>query len=105
MTPRLKLYTKPGCHLCEQVEADLARLRSRHPHSLELVDITLDAELMRRYGERIPVLVVGDREYGAPLPAAAIERVLREAATRSARRASAATAADAPPERHRASGG
>ena len=104
MTPQLKLYTKPGCHLCEQVEADLAQLLSRHPHSLELVDITADAELMRRYGERIPVLVVGDREYGAPLPAGAIERALREAAARTTTRASTATAADTPPERHRANG-
>jgi hypothetical protein len=79
MTLRVTLYTKPGCHLCEQAEADLVRLRVRHPHSLELVDISADAQLMREYGERIPVLSVGGREYAAPLSPGLLERALAEA--------------------------
>ena len=65
----------------------VARLRIRPgsvraiaAHQLQLVDITGQAELMQRYGERIPVLVIGDREYAAPLPVAALERALRDAA-------------------------
>jgi hypothetical protein len=34
---------------------------------------------MRRYGERIPVVEVGGREYAAPLSLAVLERALREA--------------------------
>jgi hypothetical protein len=73
------LYAKPGCHLCEQAEAALERLRKRYPHTLELVDISADLELMHRYGDRIPVLVVHGREYAAPLSAEAIERSLAHA--------------------------
>ena len=80
MSLKLKLYTKPGCHLCEQAQADLERLRRRHPHTLELIDISANTELRLRYGERIPVLAVGGREYAAPLTAAALETTLTQAA-------------------------
>jgi glutaredoxin len=73
----LTLYSKPGCHLCEQAEADLRRLARRHPHQLQKVDITQDPVLLARYGERIPVLVIEGREYPAPLSAAMLERALR----------------------------
>ena len=75
----LTLYSKPECHLCEQAEADLRRLARRYPHQLQTVDITQDPTLFARYGERIPVLVVQDREYEAPLSATVLERALRSA--------------------------
>ena len=78
----VQLYMKPGCHLCEQAESELGRLQGRYPHRLEVVDITAEAELQRRYGETIPVLVIGGREYAAPLSAATIERALQDATAR-----------------------
>ncbi len=80
MTLSATLYTKPGCHLCEDAAAHLDRLRVRHPHVLHLVDITSDADLVQQYGERIPVLAIAGREYDAPLPAAVLDRALRQAA-------------------------
>ena len=79
MTVRATLYAKPGCHLCEQAVADLERLQRRYPHELQLVDVTSDPELMRQYGERIPVLSIGGHECGAPLPQVVLERELRQA--------------------------
>lgn len=76
MTVSVQLYMKPGCHLCEQTLTDLERLRRRHPHTVDLVDITGDDALLRRYGERIPVVAIGEREYAAPLTAADLERAL-----------------------------
>jgi glutaredoxin-like protein DUF836 len=87
---RVQLYAKPGCHLCEQAEADLERLRRRYSHSLQLLDITRDAELMQAYGLRIPVLVIDGHEFDAPLDMVEIERALAAAtgaATRAARQA------------------
>jgi Glutaredoxin-like domain (DUF836) len=75
----LTLYSRPGCHLCEQVETDLRRLARRYPHQLRTVDITQDPLLFEQYGERIPVLAVQGREYAAPLSAAVLERALRSA--------------------------
>jgi hypothetical protein len=82
VTPRLLLYTRAGCHLCEQAVADLERLRRRHPHTLEQVDIDSDPQLSLRYGERIPVLVVDENEYAAPLPSSLLERALADADAR-----------------------
>jgi hypothetical protein len=75
----LTLYLKPECHLCEEVLTDLGRLGRRYPHQLRTVDITTDPELMARYGERIPVLVVDGREYAAPLGRHTLEQALRAA--------------------------
>jgi Glutaredoxin-like domain (DUF836) len=81
MTLSATLYTRPGCHLCADAAASLGRLRARHPHALRLVDITSTPDLLRQYGERIPVLAIAGREYDAPLPAAVLERALQEAET------------------------
>jgi hypothetical protein len=58
---------------------ELDHLRGRYPHALEVVDITHEPGLMGEYGERIPVVQVGGREYSAPLPREALERALRQA--------------------------
>lgn len=73
------LYTRPGCHLCETAEAELARLQRQVPHTLAVVDISDSAELEARYGERIPVLLAGGQEFAAPLSHSVLERALRAA--------------------------
>ena len=72
------LYGQPGCHLCEDAQAGLARLAGRYPHTLDVVDINSEPDLRRRYWDRIPVLVIGGREYEAPLSPMLLERALRE---------------------------
>jgi len=58
--PALTLYTRPGCHLCDEMKAVIARVRGRMalPATLEEVDISGDAQLEARYGTEIPVLIV-----------------------------------------------
>jgi len=56
--PLITLYGKPGCHLCEDARAAVARAVKRRAAALEEVDITLDPVLHARYGERIPVLEI-----------------------------------------------
>jgi glutaredoxin len=74
---KARLLSKPGCHLCEDAERMLERLRKRYPHELELVDITTSSEMLQRYGERIPVLQLDGREYAAPLDERVLEQALR----------------------------
>ena len=59
---RVTLYRADGCHLCESAERVLARVREEIPFELEEVDIAGDAELERRYRERIPVVAVDGEE-------------------------------------------
>ncbi len=74
---RVVLFSKPDCHLCQEALRELETLRARYPHQLEVVDITTDPVLMQAYGERIPVVQVGRREYAAPLTPSMLERALR----------------------------
>ena len=57
------LYTRVGCHLCEDAEAVLRRLRAERPFELRLVDIDRDPELADRYGVRVPVVAVDGVEH------------------------------------------
>jgi len=61
-----RFYTKPGCHLCDEAREVIA-LAGGGVVVTE-VDINSDAELMQRYGLRIPVLADPDsgRELGWP---------------------------------------
>jgi glutaredoxin len=52
------LYTRCGCHLCEEARAILIR-RGLHPR---LVDIDQDPELRRRYDLCVPVVEIDGRE-------------------------------------------
>jgi glutaredoxin len=61
-TPRVTLYGKAGCCLCDEAREDLAHVRAERPFELEEVDVSLDPALNREYGERIPVVVVEGEE-------------------------------------------
>jgi len=57
MSAQLVLYSRPGCHLCEQALAELVELHGEgYRFELREVDIESDEELLRRMLERIPVL-------------------------------------------------
>lgn len=70
-----RLYTKPGCHLCEEMKQALSRASRGIDVRLEEVDISGDEELLRRFGEEIPVLFIGGRK---AFKYRASERALRE---------------------------
>lgn len=55
-SPRIVLYERAGCHLCEEVALELDRLIG--PDGYERVDIEADDDLLVRYGHRIPVIAV-----------------------------------------------
>jgi len=53
------LYTRPGCHLCDEAREAILGLRGVvPPFSLGEVDIDEDDGLLARYLERIPVVSV-----------------------------------------------
>jgi glutaredoxin len=54
----LVLFGRPGCHLCDDARAALQRIG----HPFEEVDIESDDDLLRRYLERIPVVVLDGEE-------------------------------------------
>ncbi len=50
------LYSKPGCHLCEETRQWLEHLRAEFDLRLEEIDISTDPELFKKYFDKIPVL-------------------------------------------------
>jgi hypothetical protein len=57
----LTLYSRPECHLCEVMLAELEPLLGQRA-SVEVVDISQDPGLERKYALRIPVLAAGNQE-------------------------------------------
>ena len=56
---KLTLYTRPGCHLCDEMKAVIRLVRAQVACE---VDISPDPALLRRYGHHIPVLLADGRE-------------------------------------------
>ncbi|RMG27491.1 MAG: glutaredoxin family protein [Gammaproteobacteria bacterium] len=56
------LYGREGCHLCEDMRAALQPWISAGHIRLRWVEIDRDPALRARYGTRIPVLCLGERE-------------------------------------------
>ena len=61
--PVVRLYGRPGCHLCDEARSDLERMRSEGAgFDLEEVDIDSDDGLLRSHLERIPVIEIAGEE-------------------------------------------
>jgi hypothetical protein len=59
---RLTLYSKPGCHLCDEMKHVVDAVAARVPLALDIVDISQDPALLERYGVDIPVLLIDGRK-------------------------------------------
>jgi hypothetical protein len=83
--PELVLYTRPGCHLCEEARALAQSLledraaRGRRTAALRERDIETNPEWERDFHDRIPVLELGGRRLELVVSAAKLRRFLDEA--------------------------
>jgi glutaredoxin len=76
--PTVTLYTRAGCHLCEEAERVLLAERAATPFRLQLVDVDDNPELRRRYGVRVPVVAVdGEELFEYQVPADLLRARLR----------------------------
>ena len=56
------IYSRPGCHLCEEARVALARVQARAPFALDEINIEAEDGLHARYLERIPVIALDGEE-------------------------------------------
>jgi len=62
-SPRdLTLYSRPGCHLCDEMKKQIAPLAAKFNAPLREVNIDADPILRQRYNEEVPVLFLGSRK-------------------------------------------
>jgi glutaredoxin len=59
--PEVLLYTRAGCHLCDEAKEQIRRAQADTPFAFREMDIDLDPELRRRYNEDVPVVLINGR--------------------------------------------
>ena len=57
-SPRITLYSRPGCHLCDDARAVIARVCADLGEEYDEVSIDDDPQLSDRFGEEVPVTLV-----------------------------------------------
>ena len=61
-TPRIVLFTKPGCHLCDDMRDQLDAALRGSDTPVQDVDIAGDLDIYMRYRHDIPVLLIDGHE-------------------------------------------
>ncbi|WP_435772058.1 glutaredoxin family protein [Nocardioides sp. SYSU DS0651] len=61
--PRVTLYSRPGCHLCDDARVVIEAVCAELDESYEEVSIDGDPELTDRFGTEIPVTFVDGRQH------------------------------------------
>jgi glutaredoxin len=59
---KLTVLSKEGCHLCERAIDTLLELSTSYVFDLEVVDISSDETLFKKYFLRIPVICLDGRD-------------------------------------------
>ena len=62
MSPTLTLLSREYCHLCHEMAEALERFRGRYDFRVEVVDVDRHPALEEKWGEKVPVLLDGERE-------------------------------------------
>jgi thiol-disulfide isomerase/thioredoxin len=75
----VKLYTKPGCGLCDEALDLLAEMASQVQHEVREVNIADDPALFDAFWDKIPVVEVGTLRLEAPLDEEGLLEALRAA--------------------------
>ena len=63
MKPVVTVYSRSGCHLCENVEVTLAGLTEELNFDLEIKLIDASPELEKLYGHEVPVIHINGEHH------------------------------------------
>ena len=81
------LYTRPGCHLCDEAKSQMAPLLAEFGGRLYVVNIYADPQFCELFNLDVPVIFLGDRKVAKHrVDSAQLRRLLVEARRRSAQR-------------------
>ena len=56
--PHVIIYSRPGCHLCDEAKAAIQNAGCHESFTLEEINIESDGELLRKYKYDIPVITI-----------------------------------------------
>ena len=60
--PHVIIYSRPGCHLCDEAKAAIMGAGCSDWFTLEEINIESDEELLRKYKYDIPVIAIDGTE-------------------------------------------
>lgn len=60
--PTLTVLSRSYCHLCEELLAALKQYQGRYDFAIAVVDVDSDPRLEEKWGDKVPVLLDGERE-------------------------------------------
>ncbi len=61
--PRVVLYSKPGCHLCDEARLVIEAVCAELGEAYDEIDISSSPDLLARYAEEIPVTLVDGAQH------------------------------------------
>ena len=62
MSRKITIYSKPDCHLCDVAKDVVDRCRQKVDFALDVIDISQNPELLERYRNDIPVILLDGKE-------------------------------------------
>jgi glutaredoxin len=63
VTARVTLYSRPGCHLCDDARVVIERVCADLGESYDEVDIDADEALRQRFSDEVPVTFVDGKQH------------------------------------------
>ena len=76
---RIEIYSRPGCHLCDEAKAEIEPFSGRYPLELAVTNVDSNPDLRAAYGTEIPVVMInGTEAFRHRVDARALERKLKE---------------------------
>ena len=76
--PEVILYTRAGCHLCDEAKAEIRRVQAEAPFTFREVDIDLDPALRDLYNEEVPVILInGEKAFRYRIDPGEFRKLLR----------------------------
>lgn len=63
MTARVTLYSRPGCHLCDEARTVIEEVCAEVGTTYDEISIADDTALERRFGHEVPVTFVDGKQH------------------------------------------
>ena len=75
---QIDIYSRPGCHLCDDAKAIIERVQNRFFFTLHIINIEADPALEKEYGSQIPVVFInGNKAFKYHVDEAELERKVK----------------------------
>jgi len=75
---QIDIYSRPGCHLCDEAKTVIERVQGRFAFALRVINIEQDPALEREYGSDIPIVMInGNKAFKYRVDEAELENKVR----------------------------